>query len=134
MRERVKQKRPTSIGEQAADWLLRWYRGHLSIAERHAYLQWLKTSPKHITETLRRCRLYRQLKTGELKSCLADEDCFSRAVELPPSPDLRDSEELEAEVIEAALRYPVDTATLVRNALAALAERNRRRRDRRRSK
>lgn len=128
MREHVKQNRPTPFGGQATDWLLRWYRGRLSIAERHAYLQWLKTSPQHITETLRICRLYRRLKTGKLKSFLADEECFSRAVELPPSPDLRDSEQFEAEMIEAVRNYPVDTATLVRNALAALGDRNRRRR------
>lgn len=134
MRERVKQNRPTSFGRRAADWLLRWYRRRLSIAERHAYLQWLKTSPQHITETLRICRFYWRLKTGKLKSFLADEDCFSRAVELPPSPDLQDSEQFEAEMIEAARNYPVDTATLVRNALAARGERSRRRRAPRKSR
>lgn len=44
--------------EEAAEWFMRWYSGDLSIAERFAYLHWLKLSPVHIAETLLLCRLY----------------------------------------------------------------------------
>lgn len=136
MRERVKQNQPATVGDEAANLLLRWYRGRLSIAERHACLRWLKTSPMHVTETLNMCRHYRRLlrKTGSLTCLLTDEDSFWRAVELPPSPELQYSEQFDAAMIEACRRCPVDTETLVRNALAERAERKRRRRDPRKSR
>src|SRR5580765_9094972 len=73
-----------SIPEQAAEWLLRWHCGDLSIAERFEYLQWLKTSPVHIAETLRMCRLYSWLENTRLKLFITNEDNFSNVVELPP--------------------------------------------------
>src|SRR5512138_2324669 len=73
-----------SIPEQAAEWLLRWHCGDLSIAERFEYLQWLKTSPVHIAETLRMCRLYSWLQNTKLKLYVTNEDTFSNVVELPP--------------------------------------------------
>lgn len=48
---------PLSVRHEAALWLLRCHAGDLSIAERFEYLEWLKTSPVHIAEVLRACRL-----------------------------------------------------------------------------
>jgi transmembrane sensor len=84
MTERIDENPPMSIPEQAAEWLLRWHCGDLSIAERFAYLQWLKTSPVHIAETLRMCRLYSWLENTKLKLFITNEDSFSNVVELPP--------------------------------------------------
>jgi transmembrane sensor len=73
-----------SIPEQAAEWLLRWHCGDLSIAERFEYLQWLKTSPVHIAETLRMCRLFSWLENTKLKLYVTNEDTFSNVVPLGP--------------------------------------------------
>jgi transmembrane sensor len=73
-----------SIPEQAAEWLLRWHCGDLSIAERFEYLQWLKTSPVHIAETLRMCRLFSWLENTKLKLYVTNEDTFSNVVALGP--------------------------------------------------
>ena len=84
MTDRIDENPPMSIPEQAAEWLLRWHCGDLSIAERFEYLQWLKTSPVHIAETLRMCRLYSWLENTKLKLFVTNEDSFSNVVELPP--------------------------------------------------
>jgi transmembrane sensor len=84
MMDRIDENPPMSIPEQAAEWLLRWHCGDLSIAERFEYLQWLKTSPVHIAETLRMCRLYSWLENTKLKLFITNEDNFSNVVELPP--------------------------------------------------
>jgi len=85
MTERIDEN-PTmmSIPEQAAEWLLRWHCGDLSIADRYEYLQWLKTSPVHIAEMLRMCRLYSWLDSAKLKLFVTNEDTFSNVVELAP--------------------------------------------------
>ena len=84
MTDRIDENPPLSIPEQAAEWLLRWHCGDLTIAERFEYLQWLKTSPVHIAETLRMCRLYSWLENTKLKLFITNEDSFSNVVELPP--------------------------------------------------
>lgn len=84
MTDRIDENPPMSIPEQAAEWLLRWHCGDLTIAERFEYLQWLKTSPVHIAETLRMCRLYSWLENTKLKLFVTNEDSFSNVVELPP--------------------------------------------------
>src|SRR5688572_18525889 len=84
MTDRIDENPPMSIPEQAAEWLLRWHCGDLSIAERFEYLTWLKTSPVHIAETLRMCRLYSWLEATKLKLFVTNEDSFSNVVELPP--------------------------------------------------
>jgi transmembrane sensor len=71
-----------SIPEQAAEWLLRWHCGDLSIAERFEYLQWLKTSPVHIAEMLRMCRMYSWLQNAQLELYVTNEDTFSNVVPL----------------------------------------------------
>jgi hypothetical protein len=55
------ERRPPSIRDQAAEWLLRWHGGDMSVADRYEYMQWLKTSPVHVAETLRVCRVYSYL-------------------------------------------------------------------------
>lgn len=84
MTDRIDESPPMSIPEQAAEWLLRWHCGDLSIAERFEYLQWLKTSPVHIAETLRMCRLYSWLENTKLRLFITNEDNFTNVVELPP--------------------------------------------------
>jgi transmembrane sensor len=84
MTDRIDENPPMSIPEQAAEWLLRWHCGDLSITERFEYLTWLKTSPVHIAETLRMCRLYSWLEATKLKLFVTNEDNFSNVVELPP--------------------------------------------------
>ncbi len=83
MTDRIDENPPMSIPDEAAEWLLRWHCGDLSIAERFEYLQWLKTSPVHIAETLRMCRLYSWLAGTKLKLFITNEDTFSNVVELP---------------------------------------------------
>ena len=84
MTDRIDENPPMSIPEQAAEWLLRWHCGDLTITERFEYLTWLKTSPVHIAETLRMCRLYSWLEATKLKLFVTNEDSFSNVVELPP--------------------------------------------------
>jgi transmembrane sensor len=84
MTDRIDENPPMTIPEQAAEWLLRWHCGDLSIADRFEYLQWLKTSPVHIAETLRMCRMYSWLENTKLKLYITNEDTFSNVVELPP--------------------------------------------------
>lgn len=105
MSRRIAENSSTSIPEQAAQWLLRWHGGDLSVAERSAYLQWLKTSPVHIAEMLRMCRLYSWLESTNLGPAVTDP--------------------FEVELQRAARSYPVDTETLVRNALEERARRRR---------
>jgi len=85
MTDRIDENPPMmSIPEQAAEWLLRWHCGDLSITERFEYLQWLKTSPVHIAETLRMCRLFSWLENTKLKLYVTNEDTFSNVVPLGP--------------------------------------------------
>jgi len=83
MTERIDEN-PTmmSIPEQAAEWLLRWQAGDVNVAERYEYLQWLKTSPVHIAEMLRVCRLHSWLKDAKLNLYITNEDTFSNVVAL----------------------------------------------------
>src|SRR5687768_12986101 len=106
MTDRIDENPPMSIPEQAAEWLLRWHCGDLSIAERFEYLQWLKTSPVHIAETLRMCRLYSWLENTKLKLFVTNEDSFSNVVELPP----REREKAPARVANRASLWKVRIA------------------------
>lgn len=56
--ERFDDSTQVAISEHAAEWFLRLHAHDLSVAERFAYLQWLKASPTHLGETLQICRLY----------------------------------------------------------------------------
>ncbi len=121
MTDRIDENPPMSIPEQAAEWLLRWHCGDLSIAERFEYLQWLKTSPVHIAETLRMCRLYSWLENTKLKLYITNEDSFSNVVELPP----REREAVAARSARRSglwrVRVAAGVATIGLSALFTLA-------------
>jgi transmembrane sensor len=72
-----------SIREHAAQWFLRLHAHDLSVAERFAYLQWLKASPVHIGETLQICRLYSILYPMKQQLSFTNEDPVSNVIELP---------------------------------------------------
>jgi ferric-dicitrate binding protein FerR (iron transport regulator) len=54
------------ISEQAADWLLRFRDGELSINDRHEYVRWLKQSPLHVREILELSALQGLLRSSDL--------------------------------------------------------------------
>lgn len=124
MTEHMEDDSSMTIGVQAAQWLLRWHSGELSSAERFEYLQWLKSSPVHVAETLRMCRVYSWLESTKLKLFITNEESFSNVVQLPVS-EAQYVDPFEARLERAVRLYPVDTDTLVRDALDELAERRR---------
>jgi ferric-dicitrate binding protein FerR (iron transport regulator) len=48
MPDRPQNRKPKSISEQAADWLIAVKGGDMTEEEKLAYVRWLKQSPKHI--------------------------------------------------------------------------------------
>jgi len=72
-----------SIREHAAEWFLRLHAHDLSVAERFAYLQWLKASPAHIGETLQICKLYSLLYPLKQQLFFTNEDHVTNIIELP---------------------------------------------------
>jgi transmembrane sensor len=72
-----------SIREHAAEWFLRLHAHDLSVAERFAYLQWLKASPAHIGETLLICKLYALLYPMKKQLFFPGEGDVSNVIELP---------------------------------------------------
>jgi transmembrane sensor len=72
-----------SIREHAAEWFLRLHAHDLSVAERFAYLQWLKASPAHIGETLLMCKVYALLYPLKKQLFSTNEDDVSNVIELP---------------------------------------------------
>lgn len=84
MKDRMDENAATSIQEQAAEWFIRLHNGELTVAERYACLQWLKTSPVHIAELLRVCRMYSGMVAMELPLYYANKDTSTNVVELKP--------------------------------------------------
>jgi transmembrane sensor len=80
--ERTEEGTPSSIREHAAQWFLRLHAFDLNVAERFAYLQWLKQSPAHITETLEICRLYSVLYPMKKQLFFMNEDDVSNVIAL----------------------------------------------------
>jgi len=80
--ERTEEGTPSSIREHAAEWFLRLHALDLNVAERFAYLQWLKASPAHITETLEICRLYSVLYPMKKQLFFTNEDEISNVIAL----------------------------------------------------
>src|ERR1700741_5265433 len=121
MTDRIDENPPMSIPEQAAEWLLRWHCGDLSIAERFEYLQWLKTSPVHIAETLRMCRLYSWLQNTKLKLYVTNENTYTNVVDRPP----REREAVKARDASRATlwktRFAAAAAALVLSAALGVA-------------
>jgi transmembrane sensor len=80
--ERTEEGTPLSIREHAAEWFLRLHAHDLNVAERFAYLQWLKASPVHIGETLQMCVLYSVLYPMKKQLFFTNEDEISNVIEL----------------------------------------------------
>ena len=87
--ERTEEGTPSSIREHAAQWFLRLHAFDLNVAERFAYLQWLKQSPAHITETLEICRLYCVLYPMKKQLFFMNEDDVSNIIELAAREQLK---------------------------------------------
>ncbi|HET9447840.1 MAG TPA: FecR domain-containing protein [Steroidobacteraceae bacterium] len=121
MTDRIDENPPMSIPEQAAEWLLRWHCGDLTIAERFEYLTWLKTSPVHIAETLRMCRLYSWLEATKLKLFVTNEDNFSNVVELPPLCERAAGRSCAGWPSQWKTSIAAGAATIVVGAIVALA-------------
>lgn len=81
MKEHADETADATISDQAAQWLLRLTADDPDIADRYAFLQWLKVSPVHIAEFLRMCRLYSYLHAHELPP-LVDEEICSKVIRL----------------------------------------------------
>ena len=80
--ERTEEGTPSSIREHAAEWFLRLHAHDLNVAERFAYLQWLKASPAHIGETLQICVLYSILYPMKRQLFFTNEDDVSNVIAL----------------------------------------------------
>jgi transmembrane sensor len=88
--ERTEEGTPLSIREHAAEWFLRLHAHDLNVAERFAYLQWLKSSPVHIGETLQMCILYSVLYPMKKQIFFTNEDDVSNVIELATREDRED--------------------------------------------
>jgi ferric-dicitrate binding protein FerR (iron transport regulator) len=53
--------------DQAAEWFVRGHAGDLSVADRDAYWDWLRTSRLHVAGLLRMHRLHTWLKCARLE-------------------------------------------------------------------
>jgi transmembrane sensor len=80
--ERTEEGTPSSIREHAAEWFLRLHAHDLNVAERFAYLQWLKASPVHIGETLQICKVYSILYQLKKQLFFKSQDEVSNVVAL----------------------------------------------------
>jgi transmembrane sensor len=81
--ERTEEGTPSSIREHAAEWFLRLHAHDLNVAERFAYMQWLKQSPTHIGETLQICILYSILYPMKQQLFFANAGDASNVIDLP---------------------------------------------------
>lgn len=80
--ERSEEGTPSSIRELAAEWFLRLHANDLNVAERFAFLQWLKASPAHISETLHTFLLYSILYPMKKQLFFTNEDDVSNVLPL----------------------------------------------------
>lgn len=81
--DRTEEGTTSSIRERAAEWFLRLHAHDLNVAERFAYLQWLKASPVHIGETLQICQLYAVLYPMKKRLFFANKDDATNVIDLP---------------------------------------------------
>jgi transmembrane sensor len=80
--ERSEEGTQSSIREHAAEWFLRLHANDLNVAERFAFLQWLKASPAHISETLHTFLLYSILYPMKKQLFFTNEDDVSNVIPL----------------------------------------------------
>lgn len=66
MSDRPQNNQSKLISEQAADWLLRFRDGELSLGDRLEYVRWLKQSPAHVREILELAALQGLLRSSDL--------------------------------------------------------------------
>lgn len=81
--DRTEEGTSSSIRERAAEWFLRLHAHDLNVAERFAYLEWLKASPVHIGETLQICQLYSLLYPMKKQLFFTNEDDVTNVIDLP---------------------------------------------------
>jgi transmembrane sensor len=123
--ERTEEGTPSSIREHAAEWFLRLHAHDLNVAERFAYMQWLKASPTHIGETLQICVLYSILYPMKKQLFFTNEDDVSNVIDLPPSRDApaptrtRASWHIRSFAIFAAVGLVLVAATMANRAWLA---------------
>src|SRR5215467_10925309 len=89
----------SSLAEEAASWLLTLQSEELSPAQREEFVDWLRKSPRHISEMLRVCQLQRDLANfrGWSKAALTSDAQVSNVIQLvtgkqalrPPRPRIR---------------------------------------------
>ena len=106
--ERTEEGTPLSIREHAAEWFLRLHAHDLNVAERFAYLQWLKSSPVHIGETLQMCILYSILYPMKKQIFFTNEDDVSNVIELATREDSR-ARRLERAAAGTCARSPLQS-------------------------
>jgi len=80
--ERTEEGTMSSIREHAAEWFLRLHAHDLNVAERYAYLQWLKASPAHIAEMMHIWVLYSLLYPMKKQLFFTNEDDISNVIAL----------------------------------------------------
>jgi transmembrane sensor len=119
---RTEEDTPASTRERAAEWFLRLHAHDLNIAERFAYLQWLKASPMHIVETLLICRLYSILYPMKKQLFFTTEDDVNNVIDLhtreAAAPARTDSSwYVRMLAIVAAIGLVVFAGTMARRAL-----------------
>jgi transmembrane sensor len=93
----------------------------VNIAERYEYLQWLKTSPVHIAEMLRVCRLHSWLKDAKLNLYITNEDTFSNVVPLAQPQREATKERSASRANLWRTRFAAGAAALGLSALLGLA-------------
>ena len=74
MLDRPQNSKSKLISEQAADWLLRFGDGGLSVGDRQGYVRWLKTSPDHVREALQVANLKELLRSSDLSGLEPPQD------------------------------------------------------------
>lgn len=120
--ERTEEGTPSSIREHAAEWFLRLHAHDLNVAERFAYLQWLKESPVHIGETLEICHLYSILYPMKKQLFFTNEDVFSNVIDLPTREEIaapartRSSWHVRALAAVVAIGVVIGLAAVARHA------------------
>jgi len=93
MSDRPHSDEPTSISEEAADWLVLIRAGEMSDEEKLAYIHWLKQSPDHIREILELVNLEQMLRQTHVESSdpHSPVDEASKVVEFSPGKPLEET-------------------------------------------
>jgi ferric-dicitrate binding protein FerR (iron transport regulator) len=84
MSDRPQNEEPSSISEEAADWLVLIRAGEMSEQQKLDYVHWLKQSPDHIREILEMVNLEQLLRETHAEPSEPDtqSDDASKVIEL----------------------------------------------------